>query len=464
MKADIAMIGLGVMGASLARNMEHNGYRVTVYNRSQDVLAKFMQEYSDKKFIPAHNFSELVATLDRPRKICLMVNAGAPVDAVIEGLLPFLEKGDIVIDLGNSYFKDTERREKFLDLQGIFFLGVGVSGGEEGALNGASIMPGGQKGAWQEVKDIFDAVSAKAPTPCHTYIGSGGSGHFVKMIHNGIEYADMELIAESYDILRKVGGFTPQKLEEVFCNWNKGPLSSFLIEITSKIFAKQDDLADGFILDKILDKAEQKGTGRWTIEAALELGIPAPTLALAVESRNISAKKDLRAQILKVSSKAPTPKKFEGDLIKAVHDALYASKILAYAQGFHIISEASVKNGWQINLKELSTIWRGGCIIRAKFLELIIAAYKENSALTHLLLAPSIAKEITDTIQGLREIVSQASLFGIPVLGFSSALSYYDAFASNSLPHNLIQAQRDFFGAHTFERNDRQGKFHVKWE
>jgi 6-phosphogluconate dehydrogenase len=394
-----------------------------------------------------------------------MIQAGAPVDAVIEALLPLLSPQDIIIDGGNANFKDTIRRVERCSSAGIDFLGIGISGGEEGALNGASLMPGGSKAAWELVRPILEKVAAYAEGPCTTYIGPDGSGHFVKTVHNGIEYADMQLIAEAYDILRSVGGFRPPELAETFSRWNNGPLQSFLIEITGKIFAKKDPESEGFLVDFILDKAGQKGTGKWTVQTALDLGIAIPTIAAAVDARALSALKDERVGASKL---IPAPAKGElmprEALSSLVHDALYCSKILSYAQGMALLAGASREWSWSLRLGEIAAIWKGGCIIRARFLEEIRRAFGEDPALKNLLLAPAMRQEVASRIVALREVIGLAVRYGVPVPAFSASLSYLDQYRTASLPLNLTQAQRDFFGAHTYERVDKQGVYHTEWE
>lgn len=463
-KPSIAMVGLAVMGANLIRNIERNGFPVVVYNRTTSVTDEFMSHYGKGNFTKASTLEEMVEKLATPRKIFIMVQAGKAVDAVIDSLVPLLSKGDIIIDGGNSYFPDTIRRDEFCKSKGISFLGVGVSGGEEGALNGPSIMPGGDKDAWSKVAPILEKISAKVDGACTAYVGPGASGHFVKMVHNGIEYGDMQLIAESYDVMRRVGGFAPEKLHEVFTKWNKGVLSSFLIEITSKIFTKKDSEGSGYLVDKILDAAGQKGTGKWTASVALDLGIPIPTLASAVDARGLSSMKAARVEAAKFLP-GPTHKA-SIDPVKLeamVHDALYASKVLAYAQGWDLLAAASREWNWGLNLSELARIWKGGCIIRAQFLDRIQKAFSQNPSLPHLLHDPTLREEVTTRMPALRETVSLAASVGVPVLSFATAMSYYDSYRSASLPQNLTQAQRDFFGAHTYKRIDKEGSYHTEW-
>jgi 6-phosphogluconate dehydrogenase len=403
----------------------------------------------------------LVKKLPRPRSIIILVTAGAAVDSVLETLLPHLESGDIVADLGNSHFRDTKRRAEKTATKGVHFLGVGISGGEEGALNGPSLMPGGNKDAWAIMAPMFDAVAAKVDKPCHTYIGTEGAGHFVKMVHNGIEYGDMELIAESYNVMRTILGKKPAELEEIFSKWNSGPLSSFLIEITGRIF-RQKESDGGYLVDKILDKAEQKGTGRWTIEAAMELGVAVPTITASVDARIMSGELSLRKrlsaeEVTKVSAGATSIS------VEEVHDALYAAKIISYAQGLSLINKASETWSWGVNLSSLATIWKGGCIIRAKLLGVLEEILKDKNNHSSILADKKIQTELKSGVPALRKIVALAATAGIPMPGFASALYYLDSISAASLPMNLVQAQRDLFGAHTFERIDKPGKFHQEW-
>ncbi len=465
-KPSTAVVGLAVMGSNLARNIESRGYPVAVYNRTTEVTDSFMKDFKGN-FTAAKTPAELIASMERPRKIIIMVKAGAGTDAVIDTLLPLVDQGDVIIDGGNAYYKDTIRREASCKARGVHFLGVGISGGEEGALKGPSIMPGGPKDAWEKISKILSDISAKVDgTPCTAYIGPDGAGHFVKMVHNGIEYGDIQLIAEAYHVLRDLLGSEAQQLQSIFENWNKGPLSSFLVEITAKIFNKKDDQGDGYLVDKILDKAGQKGTGKWTVLEALELGVPVPTLAAAVDARVLSSLKDERV----IASKAlPGPEKRilgldRETMIGKVHDALYAAKILSYAQGMALLSAASKANNWNLKLDEIASLWRGGCIIRAVFLEQIRKAFAKTPTLSNLLFDPAMREEVAKSVAGLRTVVEICSLHGIPIPAFSSALSYYDMYRTEHLPLNLTQAQRDFFGAHTFERTDMPGSFHAHWE
>jgi 6-phosphogluconate dehydrogenase len=457
----VGIIGLGVMGINFARNMARNGVRVVAYNREAMKVVELQNSPEGKNVEPAGDIVELVKKLPRPRSIIILVTAGAAVDSVLETLLPHLESGDIVADLGNSHFRDTKRRAEKTATKGVHFLGVGISGGEEGALNGPSLMPGGNKDAWAIMAPMFDAVAAKVDKPCHTYIGTEGAGHFVKMVHNGIEYGDMELIAESYNVMRTVLGKKPAELAEIFSKWNSGPLSSFLIEITGRIF-RQKESDGGYLVDKILDKAEQKGTGRWTIEAAMELGVAVPTITASVDARIMSGELSLRKrlsaeEVTKVSAGATSIS------VEEVHDALYAAKIISYAQGLSLINKASETWSWGVNLSSLATIWKGGCIIRAKLLGVLEEILKDKNNHSSILADKKIQTELKSGVPALRKIVALAATAGIPMPGFASALYYLDSISAASLPMNLVQAQRDLFGAHTFERIDKPGKFHQEW-
>ncbi|WP_339226161.1 NADP-dependent phosphogluconate dehydrogenase [Oceanobacillus sp. FSL K6-2867] len=466
-KQEIGVIGLAVMGKNLALNIESRGNSVAVFNRSYEKTEDFLaNEAQGKNFVGAKTIEEFVNSLEKPRKILLMVKAGAATDATIESLQPYLEKGDILIDGGNTLFEDTMRRNKMLDETGIHFIGTGVSGGEEGALNGPSMMPGGQKEAYELVAPIFEAISAKVDgDPCVTYIGPNGAGHFVKMVHNGIEYGDMQLIAEAYDILKNVLGMEAQELHEVFTEWNKGELDSYLIEITADIFTKTDDETGKPLVEVIMDKAGQKGTGKWTSKNALDLGVPLPLITESVFARFISSLKDERVKASGELS-GPSIQKHEGsreELIEAVRKALYMSKIVSYAQGFAQMRAASEENGWDLQYGDIAMIWRGGCIIRANFLQKIKEAYDRDPQLANLMLDPYF-KEIVENYQSaLREVVALAVQNGIAVPTFSSAVAYYDSYRTADLPANLIQAQRDYFGAHTYERKDKEGTFHTNW-
>ncbi len=468
-KAQIGLIGLAVMGQNLVLNMERNGYTVAVYNRTTSKMTDFVAENPGKNLIPAETVEELVASLERPRRIMIMVKAGGAVDAVIDELVPLLEPGDIIMDGGNSLFTDTERRYKELTPKQLVYLGVGVSGGEEGALWGPSIMPGGPKAGWNTVSEMLKAISAKAPedgAPCVTYLGTGGAGHYVKMVHNGIEYGDMQLIAEAYHVLRDLLGLKAAELAEIFTEWNQGELDSYLIEITSKIFGVIDEETGQPLVNLILDTAAQKGTGKWTSQNALDLGAPIPTINTAVTSRIISSLKSERIEASKVLP-GPEGGDYTGDrqsLINAVRDALYASKISAYAQGMALLRMASQEYGYDYNLGEVAAIWRAGCIIRARFLNDITAAFNRDPQLTNLFLDDEFRKAVVQRLPAWRQVVQLAIGKGIPVPAFSASLAYYDSYRSERLPANLTQAQRDFFGAHTYERTDKPGVFHTQWD
>jgi 6-phosphogluconate dehydrogenase len=466
-KQSFGLIGLAVMGENLALNVERNGFPVSVYNRSTDKVDAFMQGRAQgKNFFGAHSIEEFVESLDRPRRILVMVKAGAPVDAVIEQLKPLLDADDMIIDGGNSLYTDTERRVQDLESQGLRFIGMGVSGGEEGALNGPSLMPGGTEAAYREIEAIVQKIAAQVDDgPCVTYIGSGGSGHYVKMVHNGIEYGDMQLIAEAYDLLKNVLGLNHTQLHEVFTEWNQtDELNSFLIEITADIFKKIDPDTGNPLVELVLDAAGQKGTGRWTVSNALELGVSIPTITAAVNARIASSYKQERVAAAQQIT-GPTAQ-FDGDtktFINAVRDALYCSKICSYAQGMALMGRASQEFNYNLNLGEIARIWKGGCIIRARFLNKIKQAYDENSTLANLLLAPEFKQTILDRQSAWRSVLSTAANLGIPVPAFSASLDYFDSYRRANLPQNLTQAQRDYFGAHTYERVDKPGVFHTEW-
>lgn len=463
------VIGLAVMGENLALNVERNGFPVAVYNRTSAKTDEFMQKRAPGKNIKAtYTLEEFVASLERPRRILVMVKAGKPVDAVIDQLKPLLDHDDIIIDGGNSLYEDTERRTKELEATGLGFMGMGVSGGEEGALWGPSLMPGGTHSSYQALEPILTKIAAQVDDgPCVTYIGAGGAGHYVKMVHNGIEYGDMQLIAEAYDLLRNVIGLNEQQLYEVFAEWNTtDELNSFLIEITANIFRQKDPETGKPLIDLILDSAGQKGTGRWTVVSALELGVSIPTITAAVNSRIISSYKDERVA---ASQELSGPNaNFDGDVssfINKVRDALYCSKICSYAQGMALIGKASQEFNYNLNLGEIARIWKGGCIIRAGFLNKIKQAYDQNPQLPNLLLAPEFKQTILDRQSAWREVLVTANTMGIPVPAFSASLDYFDSYRRASLPQNLTQAQRDYFGAHTYERIDKpRGQFfHTEW-
>lgn len=465
---DIGLIGLAVMGENLVLNMESKGFTVAVYNRTTAVTDKFAQNRAKgKNIVPAQTLEDFVKSLKRPRKAQIMVKAGAPVDAVIDQLVPLLEAGDIIIDGGNSLWTDTQRREKALAAKGIHYFGVGVSGGEEGALKGPSIMPGGSKEGWESLAPIYTKISAHVEgESCCRYMGADGAGHYVKMVHNGIEYGDMQLICEGYSILKNVLGLEAEELSAIFGEWHGGELNSYLMEITTQILAKKDAETGKALVDVIVDRAGQKGTGKWTVGHAVEMGCPLSTISAAVEARILSSMKEERVA---ASAQLPGPVvSYTGDrkaLINAVRDALYASKIVSYAQGFVQLGAAAKQYGWELHFGDIATIWRGGCIIRAHFLNRIKQAYELNPSLKNLLLDPYFTEIIAKTQQNWRLAISAAVTNGIAVPAFAASLAYYDSYRSARLPANLLQAQRDFFGAHTYERTDKPvGQFfHTEW-
>lgn len=467
-KADIGLIGLAVMGENLVMNMESKGFTVTVFNRSTEKVTRFVEgRAKGKNIIGTYSIQELVDSLKTPRKIMIMVKAGKPVDDFIDMLIPYLDRGDIIIDGGNSHFPDTIRRTQYVESKGLLYIGTGVSGGEEGALKGPSIMPGGSYAAWEHVKPIFQAIAAKVEdgSPCCDWVGDNGAGHFVKMVHNGIEYGDMQLICEAYQLMKDYLGMSADEMHEVFREWNEGELNSYLIEITRDILGYKDD--DGQpIVDKILDTAGQKGTGKWTAIASLDEGIPLTLIGEAVFARCLSAMKDERVAASRILT-GPKPA-FSGDrkeFIEAIKNALYASKIVSYAQGYTLMRAAAKTYGWNLKYGEIALMWRGGCIIRSVFLDKIKEAFDKNPDLTNLLLDPFFKDKIEKAQAGWRMVVAQAALNGIPVPALSSALCYYDGYRSERLPANLLQAQRDYFGAHTYERTDKpRGEFfHTNW-
>lgn len=457
------------MGENIALNVERNGFSTAVYNRTGEKTKAFMENRAQGKNVKAtYSIEEFVGALERPRRILVMVKAGKPVDAVIQQLKPLLQEGDMIIDGGNSLYEDTDRRVAELESSGLRFIGMGVSGGEEGALNGPSLMPGGTKEAYEAIEPIVTKIAAQVDDgPCVTYIGPKGSGHYVKMVHNGIEYGDMQLIAEAYDLLKSVLGLTNEQLHEVFAEWDKTEeLDSFLVEITTNIFKKADDMGDGFLIDKILDAAGQKGTGRWTVVSSLELGVAIPTIAAAVNARIMSSIKDQR--VAAAQQLAGPGGKFDGDtqaFINKVRDALYCSKMCSYAQGMALLGKASQEFDYHLNLGEIARIWKGGCIIKAGFLNKIKHAFDENPNLPNLLLAPEFKQTILDRQSAWREVLMTANGLGIPVPAFSASLDYFDSYRRDRLPQNLTQAQRDYFGAHTYERVDKpRGEFfHAEW-
>jgi len=464
-KQQFGVIGIGVMGKNLAINVESKGLSVSVYDLNKIVTDEVLIEVKGKNICGTYSIEEFVNSLETPRKILIMIKAGKPIDETIQRLIPYISKGDIIIDGGNSFFKDTIRRSKELQNLGFNFIGVGVSGGEEGALKGPAIMPGGDINAYKLVEPILTAISAKVDgEPCCTYIGSNGAGHYVKMVHNGIEYGDMQLICEAYALLKQVVGLSNDQIHDVFAQWNKGELNSYLIEITSEIFAQKDNESGKYMVDIILDKAKQKGTGKWTSQSALDLAVPIPTITESVFARCMSAIKDER--ILASSMLKGPRKEFKGDInefIESVRRALYTSKICSYAQGFALMRAASLQYNWDLQYGKIAKIFRGGCIIRAQFLNKINDAYEKNADLKNLML-DSYFKDIIHSYQmDMRYVVSTAVNLGIPVPSISSALTYYDSYRTAKLPANLLQAQRDYFGAHTFERVDKEGTFHHEW-
>lgn len=465
-KSNIGLVGLGVMGQMLALNMERNGYSVAGYDLDEEKVRAFTGGHPGKELTGCHTLDEFLGALETPRRIMLMVPAGQPVDAVIEGLQEHLAPGDLLIDGGNSFFKDTERRAQELDELGILYIGTGVSGGEYGALWGPSIMPGGQPAAWELVQPILEAIAAKVDgEPCVAHIGPRGAGHYVKMVHNGIEYAAMQLLAETYDILQRVAGLAAAELHELFAEWNEGVLSSYLVEITADIFTVSDVETGQPLIDVILDTAKQKGTGKWTSQNAMDVGAPTPTINAAVGARVISAYKAERVAAAQVL--AGPEVEFCGDraaLVTALHDALHAAMICAYAQGFALLRAASAEYAYALDYSEIAKIWRGGCIIRAAFLEKVRAAFVSNPQLPNLLMDEQIGKTLVDNQSALREVVRLAVEHGIPIPAFSTALAYFDGYRSARLPANLTQAQRDYFGAHTYQRVDKPGKFHTNWQ
>lgn len=466
---DFGLIGLAVMGENLALNVESRGYKVAVYNRTTEKTDEFIQgRAAGKQFVGCHDLKTMVASLKRPRKIMMLIKAGPAVDAVIEELLPLMEPGDIIIDGGNTHYADTERRTKYVEEKGLLFVGSGVSGGEEGALKGPSLMPGGSEAAWPHIKEIFQAISAKVgpneDIPCCEWVGPRGAGHYVKMVHNGIEYGDMQLICEAYFLLKHGLGLTNDELYDVFDQWNSGDLQSYLIEITRDIFSVKDDDGDGYLVDKILDVAGAKGTGKWMSQLALDLGVPSTLVTTAVYARGLSSAKEARVRASKVLT-GPSGQTSEdrAKFIEQVREALYASKLCSYAQGFVQLQAASAEHGWDLNYGDCALLWRGGCIIRAQFLDRIKEAFDKDANLENLLLDPYFTEAVTKGQEGWRAVVKTAIDLGVPTPAFAGALAYYDGYRNPRLPANLLQAQRDYFGAHTFQRIDKEGTFHAEW-
>ncbi len=467
--SDIGLIGLAVMGENLVLNMESKGFHVSVFNRTVEKVDKFMEgRGKGKNIYGARSLEDFVSSLKSPRKVFLMVKAGQAVDDFIDKLIPLLDKGDIIIDGGNTHFPDTTRRTAYVESKGLLYVGTGVSGGEEGALNGPSMMPGGSPAAWPYVKPIFQGICAKVAdgTPCCDWVGEGGAGHFVKMVHNGIEYGDIQLICECYQIMKDILGMTNEEMHEVFAEWNKGDLDSYLIEITRDILAKKDD--DGkYVLDYILDTAGQKGTGKWTAVAALDAGVPLTLIGEAVFARCLSAQKEERVAASKILQ-GPSPVKFTGDrkaFLEDLRKALFAAKVVSYAQGYTLMRAAAKEYGWNLNYGGIALMWRGGCIIRSVFLGKIKEAFDKNPDIANILLDPYFCDKLAEAQQGWRNVLGQAIVNGVPAPTLSAALEYYDGYRCGRLPANLLQAQRDYFGAHTYERTDRpRGEFfHTNW-
>lgn len=467
--SDIGLIGLAVMGENLVLNMESKGFHVSVFNRTVEKVDKFMEgRGKGKNIYGARSLEDFVSSLKSPRKVFLMVKAGQAVDDFIDKLIPLLDKGDIIIDGGNTHFPDTTRRTAYVESKGLLYVGTGVSGGEEGALNGPSMMPGGSPAAWPYVKPIFQGICAKVAdgTPCCDWVGEGGAGHFVKMVHNGIEYGDIQLICECYQIMKDILGMTNEEMHEVFAEWNKGDLDSYLIEITRDILAKKDE--DGkYVLDYILDTAGQKGTGKWTAVAALDAGVPLTLIGEAVFARCLSAQKEERVAASKILQ-GPSPVKFTGDrkdFLEDLRKALFAAKVVSYAQGYTLMRAAAKEYGWNLNYGGIALMWRGGCIIRSVFLGKIKEAFDKNPDIANILLDPYFCDKLAEAQQGWRNVLGQAIVNGVPAPTLSAALEYYDGYRCGRLPANLLQAQRDYFGAHTYERTDRpRGEFfHTNW-
>ena len=467
-EADIGLIGLAVMGQNLVLNMERNNYTVAVFNRTTARTDEFVSRNPGRKLVKTLALEEFVASLKRPRTIMIMVQAGQAVDRVIAQLMPLLERDDLILDNGNSHFRDTDRRSEQVQAHGMEFMGVGVSGGEEGALWGPSIMPGGSPASYARVADVFQAISAKAPSdgmPCVAHMGPRGAGHYVKMVHNAIEYGDMQLIAECYDLMHRGLGLDNAELADIFALWNEAELDSFLIEITAQIFRARDPETSTALVDMVLDTAAQKGTGKWASQDAFDIGAPIPTINAAVVGRIQSSQKEERVHAAQ-HLPGPATVRYTGDreaLQQAIRAALYASKISAYAQGMAMMSLASQEYGYALDLGQIASVWRAGCIIRARFLEDITNAYVRNPRLPNLLLDPHIQQDVAQRLPAWREVVTAGVQMGIPVPGLSASLAYYDAYRSERLPANLIQAQRDLFGAHTYQRVDREGTFHSDW-
>jgi len=468
-RAEFGVIGLAVMGSNLALNIEEHGFPVAVWNLETERVDEFLNgEGAGRRFTGTKTFEQFVAAVERPRRLLMMIKAGAPVDMTIERLRPLLDPGDILIDGGNSYFRDTQRREAACREAGLNFVGMGVSGGEEGARRGPSLMPGGTAEAYERLRPVLEAVAAKTESgACVTHVGPDGAGHFVKMVHNGIEYGDMQLIAEAYDLLRRVVGLEAAELSDIFAEWNRGPLESFLVEITAQIFAVRDAETGRPLVDLVSDKAGQKGTGKWTAQVALDLAVPVPTIAAAIDARVLSSMKDarVRASALIEGPRASGRSGGRAEFVAAVHDALYASKVCAYAQGMSLIRAASAEYGWETSLREMARIWKGGCIIRARFLDVVMRAYERTPDLPNLLLDEEVGRSLRASQGAWRRTVAAAAEAGVPAPATSASLAYFDSYRTADLPQNLTQAQRDFFGAHTYERVDKPGAgfIHTDW-
>ncbi len=467
-QASIGVIGLSVMGANLAQNFEKHGNTVAVFNRTADKTTTFAAAHAGRNFIPATRLEDFVNSLATPRKIIIMVKAGAPVDEMIDQLLPLTAAGDILIDCGNSHFLDTNRRVKKVEAAGKLYVGCGVSGGEEGALNGPSLMPGGSAAAWPVLQPLFEAIAAKVgpnDEPCCTWIGEGGSGHFVKMVHNGIEYADLQLIAESYSLMKTALGMPQEEMAATFEKWNEGDLKSYLIEITSKVLLQKDTDSEGFLVDKISDVAGQKGTGKWTAQTALDLGVAIPTIIEAVNVRFMSTVRNERMAAKSILIVPST--KFSGDkaeVLSSIQDALYASKVISYAQGFALMQAAARFYSWKLDFSQITAIWRGGCIIRAELLNEMMKAFSTDQPSANLMTEPFFANQLVSRYSRWQSAVVTGIETGLALPAFSSALAYFNEYRTDSLPTNLIQGQRDFFGAHTYERTDKSGSFHTEWQ
>jgi 6-phosphogluconate dehydrogenase len=469
----IGLAGLAVMGQNLALNIAEKGFPISVYNRTTSKVDETVERAKEEGDLPLTGYKdpkEFVMSIQKPRSIILLVKAGAPVDQTIQTLAQYMEPGDCIIDGGNEWYENTERRAKQVAEKGLLYLGMGVSGGEEGARNGPSMMPGGTEEAYHYIEDVVKKVAAQVDDgPCVTYVGQGGAGNYVKMIHNGIEYGDMQLISEAYDVLKSVGGLTNEELHETFAEWNEGELESFLVEITRDIFSVKDDKGDGFLVDKILDKTGMKGTGKWTVQQAAELSIAAPTIAASLDSRFLSGLKEERLEAARIFREAGVEDILavknldKKQLVDDVRKALYASKICSYAQGMNLIRAKSIEQGWDLNLGELARIWKGGCIIRAKFLDRIKKAYDRNPELASLLIDPEFTKEMVERQSAWRRVVSLAIEVGVSTPGMTASLAYFDTYRRGRLPANLVQAQRDYFGAHTYERIDMPGSYHTEW-